>query len=275
MLRVKEMDKKVHSAGIIEHSELTGRPIGLREFNSDFLAMTFGGEAFFLLEDIGIATRIEPVSVIYVPAGQRHIYDPVVPAAWQNCWVLFDGARARQAFSEIIPVIGITRLQNISDLKNHWLQMARCMFTHDKLEDEQAFCALHNILIEIKRQNIPGDASQPSSITNNVIDMMHRNLHQTQLSLKSIAIKNGIAPDSLSKRFKRETGMPLYQYFLQLKINVAKSMLANLNYRITDLADFLGIEDQYYFSRLFKKKTGLSPSNYRKQIIMKKQQRQK
>ncbi|MDD3117240.1 MAG: hypothetical protein PHO45_07745, partial [Victivallaceae bacterium] len=85
------MDKKVHSAGIIEHSELTGRPIGLREFNSDFLAMTFGGEAFFLLEDIGIATRIEPVSVIYVPAGQRHIYDPVVPAAWQNCWVLFDG----------------------------------------------------------------------------------------------------------------------------------------------------------------------------------------
>jgi two-component system response regulator YesN len=145
------------------------------------------------------------------------------------------------------------------------------MLNENEFSDECAFCMLHNIFMEAKLQSLSSQKHQPSDIIIDLINLMRKNLHNPELDFESLASQNGIMPESLNKRFKKETGMPLHQYFLQLKINAAKSILANLNYRISDLADFLGFEDQYYFSRLFKKKTGLSPINYRKQMILKQQ----
>jgi AraC-like DNA-binding protein len=72
--------------------------------------------------------------------------------------------------------------------------------------------------------------------------------------------------NTLRKKFKRETNVSLHQYFIGLKINAAKIMLSNLSYHIFDIAGFLGFEDPYYFSRLFKSKTGVSPKKYRESL---------
>lgn len=264
------MNKKVHSAGIIEHSSLTGRPFGLRQFNLDFLAVTFGGEAFFMMESKGISSKITPISFVYVPAGERHIYDPDINSKWQNFWVLFDGKAAKQSFKQLIPNPGITSINNITKLSEYWLKLSSDMLNDSKIGDEHAFCMLHNILLELWTQKLSFTEKQTSPAINETIIFMRNNLRNPELDFKRLANKNGICPDSLRKRFKRETGIALHQYFIQLKINAAKSMLSNLSYRISDLAEFLGFEDQYYFSRLFKKKTGLSPLQYRNNIVFKK-----
>jgi AraC-like DNA-binding protein len=92
---------------------------------------------------------------------------------------------------------------------------------------------------------------------------MHNNLREAEVNFENIALSHGIGLDTLRKRFKRETNVSLHQYFIQLKINAAKVMLSNLSYNISDIAGFLGFEDPYYFSRLFKNKIGLSPKKYR------------
>ena len=69
----------------------------------------------------------------------------------------------------------------------------------------------------------------------------------------------GIDYARFRKVFKTCTGYSPYQYFLVLKINKAKQLLIDRKYAIKDIACQLNFENQYYFSRMFKIKTGYSP----------------
>lgn len=66
----------------------------------------------------------------------------------------------------------------------------------------------------------------------------------------------------LRDRFREETGLSPYQYFLQMKINKAKELLQEGSLSIKEIAYKLAFESPYYFSRLFKRKTGVSPSQW-------------
>ncbi|MDR2552103.1 MAG: AraC family transcriptional regulator [Treponema sp.] len=66
----------------------------------------------------------------------------------------------------------------------------------------------------------------------------------------------------LRDRFREETGLSPYQYFLQLKINKAKELLAEGSLSIKEIAYKLSFDSPYYFSRLFKRKAGVSPSQW-------------
>jgi AraC-like DNA-binding protein len=62
--------------------------------------------------------------------------------------------------------------------------------------------------------------------------------------------------------------MTPYQYYMQLKIKKAAELLEQKDASIKEVAYSLGFEDQYYFSRFFKKKTGVAPSAWRKLIYL-------
>jgi AraC-like DNA-binding protein len=261
------MNKIVHNAGIVDYKSLAGRKFGIREFDLDFLAVTFGGRAFFLLEEERISHSVEPVNFVYVPAGERHIYDPDIKSVWQNCWILFDGRAAGRAFGHLIPAPGITEISSMGRLTEYWETLSASMLDDNELNRERAFCMLHNILLELRIRSGAFTEKSPSPAIMETIRFMEENVRKPELNFTHLANKNGICPESLRKRFKLETGISLHQYFIQLKINVAKSMLSGLTYNIGDLADFLGFEDKYYFSRLFRKKTGQSPSGYRNSLV--------
>ncbi|HZX73643.1 MAG TPA: helix-turn-helix transcriptional regulator, partial [Cyclobacteriaceae bacterium] len=63
--------------------------------------------------------------------------------------------------------------------------------------------------------------------------------------------------------FKTYTGISPGQYLLQLKIERAKMLLADPTKSIKTISYELNFESMFYFSKLFKEKTGLSPENYR------------
>lgn len=67
----------------------------------------------------------------------------------------------------------------------------------------------------------------------------------------------------LYKLFKSEMGMSVHDYINKLRISRASSLLATSNLTIKDVASESGFADQMYFSRLFKKKKNLTPSQYR------------
>ena len=260
------IDKRIHSAGFVDPDTLSVRPIGLRTFNYDFLAVTISGEAFFLVKENGLSSIVKKISMVYVPAGKRHLYDPRDRKSWKNYWVLFDREAVNASFHKLLPTPGITVLNEFDTIEDHWNKMILCTLENDVSAKEHAFCLLHNILYEISRQSVTSDRNKKSSSVKYTLDIMHKNLREAELNYEKIANSHGICLDTLRKRFKRETNVSLHQYFIQLKINAAKIMLSNLSYNISDIAGFLGFEDPYYFSRLFKNKTNFSPKKYRESL---------
>ncbi len=72
-----------------------------------------------------------------------------------------------------------------------------------------------------------------------------------------------VKPKYLSKISKKLNAPPPCQILLQKQINHSKQLLSNTEKAIKQIAFDMNFEDEYYFSRIFKTKTGLSPTEYR------------
>lgn len=87
------------------------------------------------------------------------------------------------------------------------------------------------------------------------------------ISVKTIAENLFISKAYLSERFKKITGISLSDYIYMAKIERAKYLLISTSLKNYEIAETLGYKDHEYFSKVFKKSTGLSPTVYRKENI--------
>lgn len=84
-----------------------------------------------------------------------------------------------------------------------------------------------------------------------------------EISRDELAKAVYMSPDYLTKLFKRETGMPLSEYIIQKRISLAKQLLATTDLSIVEISEKTGFSYSSYFVRIFKKKTGMTPQQYR------------
>lgn len=68
------------------------------------------------------------------------------------------------------------------------------------------------------------------------------------------------------KKFKEVTTKSPMQYILGIRISNAVSLLESTDYNVTEISTIIGYDNPLYFSRIFKKQKGISPSDYRKQL---------
>lgn len=93
------------------------------------------------------------------------------------------------------------------------------------------------------------------------IDYMERN-YQNDLSLEEVSSFIQISPFYLSKIFKKEVGANFIDYLTQIRMQKAKEFLADPRVCIKDICYQVGYKDPNYFTRVFKKNTGLTPTEY-------------
>ncbi|MEP7258807.1 MAG: AraC family transcriptional regulator, partial [Flavitalea sp.] len=105
-----------------------------------------------------------------------------------------------------------------------------------------------------------------SEVSTIAIDFMQQHLDRI-LSLTEIARKVNLSVSHFVAIFHKKTGFAPIEYFNYLKIQKACQYLQFTQDRINEIANHLGIQDSYYFSRLFKKLMGISPNEYRKKIL--------
>lgn len=87
------------------------------------------------------------------------------------------------------------------------------------------------------------------------------------LSLSSLAAMQNISPSYLSALFKQEVGQTLTEYVNNKRINRAMQLLGTTKMQVQTIAQSCGILDVHYFSKIFKKITGMTPKEYRESII--------
>lgn len=86
------------------------------------------------------------------------------------------------------------------------------------------------------------------------------------ISLDDASAVAGVSSFYLSKLFKEETGETFVNYLTEKRLEKAKAMLGNKSYSIKEVAACCGYNDQNYFSRLFKNKFGISPTDFKTMI---------
>ena len=84
------------------------------------------------------------------------------------------------------------------------------------------------------------------------------------MRIENYAQTRGMSVSWFIRNFKKYTGMTPMQFIVSLRVNNAQILLEQTNYSIYEIAKIVGYDDQLYFSRLFRKQKGVSPSQYRK-----------
>lgn len=96
-----------------------------------------------------------------------------------------------------------------------------------------------------------------------VCDYIHAHLGEKDLSLGRLAETVYLTPTYLSSMFSRTMGVTVGQYITEARIRKAAELLKDPQYKQYQVAEMVGYDDPKYFARLFKKKMGVSPSEYR------------
>lgn len=89
-----------------------------------------------------------------------------------------------------------------------------------------------------------------------------------ETTLQQLADYAHMTPNYLSSLFKQEMGLSVVEFINTLRMNYAKELLTDSHLKVYEVAQQVGIADESYFSRVFKRTCGLSPNEYRKQLIM-------
>ena len=86
------------------------------------------------------------------------------------------------------------------------------------------------------------------------------------LSLETISKKFFLSPVYLSQLFKKECGTAYLEFIREIKIKKACELLRSSNHMVFEIAEMVGYKDQKYFSKVFEKITGYTPTDYRKRF---------
>lgn len=102
-----------------------------------------------------------------------------------------------------------------------------------------------------------------SRIVLEIREYLDRN-YSGDITLQHIADRFFLSRENVSRKFKQVTGENLSDYLTNLRVEKAKELLQNSDMRMSRISELVGYDDEKYFSRVFKKATGLTPREFRK-----------
>ncbi|HEX3017105.1 MAG TPA: helix-turn-helix domain-containing protein [Caproicibacter sp.] len=134
----------------------------------------------------------------------------------------------------------------------------------DKCTTAEEISRLHSIMSidYTKRMNVLKKNKIYSKPVAECIDYIYGNLH-LRITLAMLANYVDLNPDYLSRLFKKVTGIPVSQYIQHKKIEAAQNMLRYMDCSTSLIASTLAFPTQSYFTKVFKKQVGMTPTKYR------------
>lgn len=106
-----------------------------------------------------------------------------------------------------------------------------------------------------------------TTLVNGALQIIHKELDNPDLNLNYVAGKLDVTPNYLSGRFSRDMKQNFSNYLTHLRINTAKELLASINRKVYEVSLDVGFADVSYFNKVFKEHTGLTPLQYRQQVM--------
>jgi AraC-like DNA-binding protein len=210
---------------------------------------------------------LHPGSFILIPAGEAHSYAASEDNYWTIYWVHYKGTVTQK--------LADTLLQKYNghhgtvEFQPRRVQLFDDMYTClERGYGNENLCYANMCLYHFIASFLYDDQFnlsekvQAADPVESSISYMQEHLTQL-LSLEEIARSVNFSTSHYSALFRKKTGYAPIEYFNHLKIQRACQYLHFTDLRVKEIADKLGFDDPYYFSRLFSKLMGMSPNQYR------------
>lgn len=211
--------------------------------------------------------RIAPGSLMITFPGEWHRYMPLKSTGWTEIYIGFNGSLAQKLmqhlqFSVSQPVIQIGNKEDILDTYLNILDLVKLEQPgFQQIASGLVVKLLGSIVAFEKRKGFSGKTISP--IIEEACFLMRRDIVRNH-DMVRFAEKHHISYSYFRRMFKKFTGVSPLQYQMQLKIILARDLLANSGKSIKEISYDLGFESIHYFSRLFKEKVGVAPSVFAK-----------
>lgn len=215
------------------------------------------GKEYFLQG--GGAFVIYPQELAYYEA------DEINP--WRYLWVIFDGPKAE----EILRSIGVTEEQPLFYPKERNSELLTCMerLLHDQEQEYLTISNFYALLQTMKNGTMEqnGQKNQPQQYYTDKIKRYIEYRYVEDVKVSELAEHCGLNRSYMTKCFTEDTGVSPKEYLMQYRMTKAKELLAGAELPISNVAYAVGYSDPLAFSKMFKKREGMSPLEYREKIM--------
>ncbi|MEO5995808.1 MAG: AraC family transcriptional regulator [Chitinophagaceae bacterium] len=211
--------------------------------------------------------KIEQGNFFIIPSGLPHTYAADERSPWTIYWAHFKGTNTRSIINNFLEQNGnycgyVDYLESRIRLFEEMYSNLEMGYSNDKLCYAN-MCLPHFLSSFIFKENYNlSTRKQSKNQINQSINYMKQYIDK-MLSLQQMAASVNLSASHFSFVFKKNTGFPPIEYFNHLKVQKACQYLLFTDLRVKEIANNLGIEDPYYFSRMFTKVIGVSPGEYR------------
>lgn len=205
---------------------------------------------------------IQAGDVLFLFENDWHRYKPNRKTGWEEYWIGFDGDYFRQFIvpdlfkrkQSFVKSIGYS-LEVVQNFESTLL-LAKRMPANNKM----VCVSLLNLIARLM------EASSSNAVTKQPDEVLEHSLKAIQqnvtgrVNFKAMAKDFGMSYSGYRKTFKQKAGMALNQYLIREKLLLAQRMIRNTALSLSAIAEKSGFSSMHYFSRLYKKKFGYSPS---------------
>ena len=240
----------------------TERPTGRGDYQLYYVA---SGKAHFFFD--GVEHIVERGNMVLFRPHEPQIYEICAKDSPETYWVHFTGSEVEN----ILEHYGMPKNEKVmfsgTSPDYQWLfrQMIQELQLQRTSYEEMLSINLKHIFLLINRFLHEGH-----KVGSEMLDEIERATHyfnenyNKNITIERYAEERLMTPAWFIHNFKQVTGMTPMQYIVSLRINNAKYLLDNTNYNISQISNAVGYENALYFSRLFSRREGISPSEYRK-----------
>jgi AraC family transcriptional regulator of arabinose operon len=214
-----------------------------------------------------ITMRVSAGDIVVLEKGCRHHYSAKESNPWSLYWFHFSGHAAQRCCKYLLKGANEPIIRGLNDmaLQSHFRSLVSTItmghslpvFVHASSQIKVIFSC-----INLLRQR--GSRAEADDSMTNVTQFLRENVHKN-LSLEALAELRGLSKYHFNRQYKLMNGYAPMQHFTHMKIEQACLLLEGSNMSVAEVGFQLGYEDPLYFSRVFRKVVGVSPSGYRSQ----------
>ena len=223
------------------------------------------GKGSFVSDNQKLQT-VEEGNMFLLYPGEWHSYRPDEQTGWNEYWIGFKGVnidnRAEHGFfNKKNPVFKVGINNEIMALYEQAINIA----IEQKPGYQQMLAGIVNYLLGLAYSLDKNQCLENPEVNNQINKakiIIIENLY-TGIKAEEIAEKINVSYSWFRRIFKEYTGFAPAQYIKELKIQRGKELLTNTSLSAKEIAYKIGFEDHEYFFTAFKKKTGMTPIQYR------------